>query len=178
MFWKSDDNNVGASSTRIWAQEISLSDDASAVGVMLKGSATVVMDSTGLWWIDSWVAGGSLVEGPEVVYRDGWYYLFFASGRYCESSYAEGVARSRSITGPYEKMGVPVLSTGAVGYEAAGGKKLIGPGHASFLNIPSTSTDLYAVYHASIGSGSACTRYPYKARIEWGADGWPYAALL
>lgn len=74
------------------------------------------MDSTGLWWVDSWVSGGSLVEGPEIVKRGSWYYLFFAAGKFCQDTYTEGVARSTSIWGPYEKLGVPILSNGIVGF--------------------------------------------------------------
>eukprot|EP01047_Picozoa_sp_COSAG01_P043381 COSAG01_NODE_3847_length_5644_cov_25.352209_8_plen_40_part_00 len=39
------------------------------------------MDSSGLWWVESFVAGGSLIEGPELVHRGGYYYLFFAAGK-------------------------------------------------------------------------------------------------
>lgn len=43
--------------------------------------------------------GGTLIEAPEVVKHGGYYYLFFAAGRYCQESYSEGVARSKSIWG-------------------------------------------------------------------------------
>ena len=90
----------------------------------------MVMDSEGLWWVDSWIEGGSLIEGPQVIKREvhawhkntarppvslcrglsaqGVYYLFFASGRYCEEDYAEGVGRSASLFGPYEKAPAPL----------------------------------------------------------------------
>jgi hypothetical protein len=122
----------------------------------------LTLHSSGLWWVTSWVDGGSLVEGPELLKRGDYYYLFFAAGRccctrccctallalpgcltaapvrftprshllvctpspplrapwavgraldrppgrYCQASYAEGVARSTSIWGPYETMPV------------------------------------------------------------------------
>lgn len=169
LVWKSDDNNAGDKVTRIWAQVISLGGGS----VRQLSSPQVIMDSTGLWWVDSWVQGGSLVEGPEIVHLNGYYYLFFASGKYCQSSYAEGVARSTSIWGPYEKMGVPLLSTGMVGYN--NGQKLIGPGHASFLF--DKSSNLFAVWHASVASGNNCVRYPYISNIRFGNDKWPYADL-
>lgn len=165
LVWKSDDNNVGAATTRIWAQEMTLGNSS----VSMIGSPKVIMDSTGLWWIDSWVAGGSLVEGPEIYKRNDYYYLFFASGKYCQDSYAEGVARSKSLWGPYEKLGTPLLSTGSVGY--ANGQKLVGPGHASYVTDAATG-NLYAIYHASIGEN--CNRYPFVARVEFGVDNWPY----
>ena len=76
--------------------------------------------------------GGSLIEGPELVHHAGlgYYYLFFAGGRYRTDSYGEGVARARRF-GPYEKMRAPLLTTGMAGY--SGGQKQVGPGHASFV---------------------------------------------
>ena len=152
LLWKTDDNSVGAVTTRIFGQQISV--DASKVSLI--GSKQLLMDSSGLWWADSWVAGGSLIEGPELVKHGGYYYLFFAAGKYCQPDYAEGVARSKSIWGPYEKLPVPLLSTGMVGY-SQNGEKLIGPGHASFVLDPATG-HYYATYHAS--KGSDCNRCP------------------
>ncbi|KAL5477939.1 hypothetical protein EMCRGX_G024802 [Ephydatia muelleri] len=169
LAWKTDDNNVGATVTRLWAQEISMAKGS----VTQLGSPQQIMDSTGLWWIDSWVPGGSLVEGPEIVKMNGFYYLFFAAGQYCQDSYSEGVARSPSIWGPYEKMGIPLLSTGLVG--TADGAKLVGPGHASFV-LNATAQQWYAVWyavwHASMGEN--CNRYAFVSNLEFGADGWPY----
>jgi beta-xylosidase len=145
---------------------------------------------SGLFWVDSFVAGGALVEGPEIVQHGGYYYLFFAAGKYCQDSYSEGVARSRSVFGPYEKLGVPLLSTAMVGYAqvspdsaaasqeegheevdtGASAAKLIGPGHASFVQ-DMTSKQWFAVYHASRGEN--CNRYSFIDRLDFGDDGWP-----
>lgn len=164
IVWKTDDNAVGSPTTRIWAQACVVDGN----GVTLQGPRRVIMDSTGLWWIDSWVPGGSLVEGPEVVRRGAFYYLFFAAGRFCQDSYAEGVARARNIWGPYEKLRVPLLSTGMLGRGEDG--PLIGPGHASFLQ--GSSGAWHAVWHAS--EGHNCNRRAYADRLEWTTDGWPY----
>jgi hypothetical protein len=45
-----------------------------------RGGPAMVMDSEGLylWWVDSWIEGGSLIEGPQVIKREGVYFLFFA----------------------------------------------------------------------------------------------------
>jgi hypothetical protein len=169
IIWKTDDNNVGSTTTRIWLQEVSFK----GVSVTLLGSPRVIMDSTGLWWVDSWVNGGSLVEGPEIVKRNGFYYLFFAAGKFCETTYTEGVARSTSLFGPFEKMGVPLLSTGLVTYSTTPQgtvDKLIGPGHATFPRR--TSNDYSILWHASIGNN--CNRYGFLNDLVFGADGWPY----
>lgn len=100
-----------------------------------------------------------------------YYYLFFASGRYCEDSYSEGVARSRNVLGPYEKMLIPLLSTGIVGN--ANGQKLLGPGHASFVQDSRGSWN--AIWHASTKPDSACSRFPFVSSLKWTSTGWPYA---
>lgn len=177
LVWKTDDNNVGDRVTRIWVQQLSFSaaqDSSSAVpklNVGLVGQRREVLDSTGLWWSDSWVSGGSLIEGPEVVKNGGYYYLFFASGKYCEASYMEGVARSTNIFGPYEKMLIPLLSTGIVGN--VNNQKLLGPGHSSYLQDIRTQ-DWFTVFHASTGADAQCVRYPFITRITF-ANGWPHA---
>lgn len=136
---------------------------------------------SGLFWVDSFVPGGALVEGPEIVQHDKYYYLFFAAGKFCQDSYSEGVARSRSVFGPYTKLGVPLLSTGMVGYavnppdtgeaqEQAGVAKLVGPGHGSFVQDLITK-DWFVVYHASRGEN--CDRYAFVDRLAFGNDGWP-----
>ena len=78
LFWKTDDNSVGLKATRLFAQEIAVT----AKEVTLVGDKQEVLDSTGMYWVTSWVDGGSLIEAPEVVKHGAYYYLFFANGRY------------------------------------------------------------------------------------------------
>lgn len=168
LVWKTDDNAVGSKTTRIWAQELSFGNCT----VSQVSTPRVIMDSTGLWWIDSWVQGGSLVEGPEVVKRNGFYYLFFAAGKYCQDTYTEGVARSSSLFGPYEKLGSPLLTNGIVGTtKNSDGSltQLVGPGHATIVN---TGSSFKIIWHASIGEN--CNRYPFISDLVFGSDGWPY----
>ena len=203
LLWKTDDNSIGLPSTRLWAVEVAVSPG----NVTQLGERQVIMDSTGLWWVDSFVPGGSLVEGPELVYHAGlgYYYLFFAAGKFCHDSYSEGVARSKArsgreggvgcggVFGPWEKMPVPLLSTGMTGY--SGGKKQVGPGHASFVHEVadvSGSGDHddhddhdhddhdgddygrhFVVYHASLGEN--CDRHAFVEQLKFdSATGWPY----
>ncbi len=87
--------------------------------------------------------------------------------------------------GPYEKLGVPLLSTGMVGYAYAspdssndGGslvvEKLIGPGHASFVQDLG-SKRWFAVYHASRGAN--CNRFAFVDEMVFGSDDWPRIAF-
>jgi beta-xylosidase len=83
LLWKTDDNSIGMKSTRLWGQQFLVN----STTVRLVGSKTQLLDSSGLWWVTSWVAGGTLIEGPELVKHGDYYYLFFAAGRYCQTSY-------------------------------------------------------------------------------------------
>mmetsp|Transcript_78656 Transcript_78656/g.218399 ORF Transcript_78656/g.218399 Transcript_78656/m.218399 type:complete len:545 (+) Transcript_78656:64-1698(+) len=168
LLWKTDDNAVGRLTTRLWMQEMDFNDRKPR----LQGSPRVILESWGLWWVSSWTPGGSLIEGPELVKRGGYYYLFFASGRFCKPDYAEGVARSRRLWGPYEKGENPVLSTGRVGYvpHAGGTPKIVGPGHAGFVEKDGT---WYMVWHGSPGYN--CDRMAFVSPLSW-EDGWPRVA--
>eukprot|EP00927_Polykrikos_kofoidii_P071617 TRINITY_DN67874_c0_g1_i1.p1 TRINITY_DN67874_c0_g1~~TRINITY_DN67874_c0_g1_i1.p1 ORF type:complete len:792 (+),score=102.98 TRINITY_DN67874_c0_g1_i1:152-2527(+) len=171
ILWKSDDNNVGLPTTRIWIQKCGLSKH----GINLVGDRHELMNSSGLWWSDSFVEGGSLVEGPELHRRGDYYYLFFASGKFCQDSYSEGVARSKDIMGPYTKLPVPLLTTAMVGDvvlpDPDGVSKIIGPGHASFVKSRD-GTELYAVWHGT--PAGKCERRAFVDRVAWTKDGWPY----
>ena len=43
--------------------------------------------------------------------RDGYYYLFYSGNVFYDPGYYVGVARSRNITGPYERRNQPVLQS-------------------------------------------------------------------
>ena len=117
------------------------------------------------------------MEGPEMVQVNGWYYLFFAAGQYCTDFYTEGVARSKSIFGPYEKMTSPVLSNGIVGVAQSPSTgrqlQLVGPGHATIVQASDGGWRI--VWHASIGEN--CDRYCFITELIFAADGWPYVNL-
>lgn len=80
-----------------------------------------VDDSPGIELIKAFGPGyGFLVEGSWVVYRDGYYYLFYSGDNCCgeRAHYAVMVARSKSPTGPFEvyddgrEDGCPILGEG------------------------------------------------------------------
>ena len=59
LVWKTDDNAVGSLTTRIWIQELSFANET----FNQVGSPVVIMDSAGLWWVTSWLQGGSPRDG-------------------------------------------------------------------------------------------------------------------
>jgi len=167
LLWKTDDNAAGLAYTRLWINEVSIPVEGQEF-LILVGEPTMILDSRGLWWVDSWVANGSLIEGPQLLKHGTYYYLFFASGKYCQPSYSQGVARSTSIFGTYTKLGVPLLSTDIVGVGTTGAK-LVGPGHASF--VQDQEGQWFSVFHAS--EGVNCNRRPYVEKLRWSDDDWP-----
>ncbi|CUI14504.1 glycosyltransferase family 43, putative [Bodo saltans] len=164
LIWKSDDNRIGIQTTRIWAQELIIHNDH----IDQVGTPQVIMDSTGLWWATGFNGEWStLVEGPEMIYRDGYYFLLFAGGQYCGWNYGEGAARATSIFGPYEKMGTPLLWAPIAGtYQ---GTQLRGPGHATFVN--DRAGQLFIIFPAHTDDDQ-CNRLPFIGKIHF-VNNWP-----
>ncbi|MFD2178916.1 family 43 glycosylhydrolase [Veronia pacifica] len=152
---------------------------------LVEGTRKALLRSGHGLWEDSWVPGGSLIEGPELIKHEDYYYLFYASGRFCTESYAESVARSRSLYGPYEPSPHPFLHTAMLPEDSSKDRtRLKGPGHAGFIQERETK-DWYAVFHASEAALECSSIHPdsrlpahverrraYMGKIEW-QDGWP-----
>ena len=98
-----------------------------------------------------------------MIHHEGRYYLFYSANGFATSRYAVGVARASSPTGPFTKLGDPILTSN----HAFGG-----PGHGSVLRGP--SGDWVHVYHSWLAGsiGGAPGRVTLVDRIEW-RDGWP-----
>lgn len=65
-----------------------------------------------------------MTEGPWIIKRGDFYYLFYSGFSYADETYAVGVARSNNPLGPYVKKGDPILRTYS---------RYIGPGHCSVI---------------------------------------------
>ena len=112
-----------------------------------------------------------VVEGPWLLRRGSYHYLFFSGGCYAKANYCVAVARSTSLTGPYQKCGAPVLCSG---------KGFAGPGHCVVVPTP-TGGDVM-VYHSHRSSqmqqvdlddfGGMC-RVVLVDCVTWHEDGWP-----
>ena len=91
LIWKEDGNSQNRP-TPIWAQR--LSEDL----LQLIGERTMLIVND-----QPWEEG--VVEGPYILRRRGWFYLFYAGNSCCgkECKYAEGVARAKHLLGPWEK---------------------------------------------------------------------------
>ena len=111
-------------------------------------------------------------EGPHLLFRDGWYYLFQAEGGTGEH-HTETVARSRHLRGPYE----PCPFNPILGWKRAS-SPIRRSGHGKPVQTP--AGDWHMLY--------LCTR-PVKGRtllgretgldpLTWTADGWPMVNAL
>jgi beta-xylosidase len=107
-----------------------------------------------------------VVEGPVLVHHGRWYYLFYSENVYTSLRYAVGVARARSLAGPWRKRAHPILHSGAPWY-GPGGETITtyGRGHTVML------------WHADWGPAWADFRRVMAGRLLWERDGWPHIAV-
>eukprot|EP01052_Picozoa_sp_SAG31_P010601 SAG31_NODE_584_length_13886_cov_96.615000_10_plen_1291_part_00 len=115
------------------------------------------------------------VEGPFLWQEPGlaYLYLFYSGSNTWGSSYAIGVARSKSIDGPWEKKGAPVAHTRSSA--AYVNSTWVSPGHNSVVRKGGAT---YLVYHANKWgqTGVNCVRRMMVDRLVFGSDDWPRLA--
>lgn len=153
LLWK-EDGNAHGKPTPIWAQRLS------ADGLVLLGEKVELLRNDAPW-------EGTLVEAAHVIRRDGWFYMFYSGNKCCgeECAYAVGVARARSLRGPWEKCPRnPVL---------ASNEAWRCPGHGA--PVAAWDGNYYYLYHAYEVRGDAIYvgRQLCLDAIRWGPDGWP-----
>jgi arabinan endo-1,5-alpha-L-arabinosidase len=116
---------------------------------------------------------GGALEGPFIVRRCGYYYLFTSWDTCCkgvDSTYNIRVVRSTSVTGPYtDKAGTAATAGGGMLIAQGNGTSWAGPGGQSVMIVGNKA---YLVYHAySItNNGTATLRI---ADLVWDSSGWP-----
>ena len=153
LVWKENGNTEPSS---IWVQ--ALTPD----GLGLTGPRRRIMVGSRAGWEHG------LVEGPRIISRHGWLYLFYSGGRCCAPStckYALGVARARSIYGPWKRAKQnPILKSG---------RNWICPGHGALVQPP--SGHWWLLYNGYRAHGP-----PNRGRemlldlVHWSGKGWPY----
>lgn len=112
-------------------------------------------------------------EASDIIYHDGYYYLFVNHGSCCSgdrSTYNVRVGRSVKVTGPYlDRHGEDLVQGGGTLFLAAAGKQ-IGPGHFGRL-IEDGVEKFSCHYEADLEHGG---RSVLDIRpLLWMADGWP-----
>jgi beta-xylosidase len=153
LIWKEDGNSRNRP-TRIWAQR--LSED----GTKLYGEKKELLRNDVAW-------EGGVVEGPFVVRRGGWFYLFYSGNACCGRScnYALGVARSRKLLGPWEKNpSNPIL---------AANETWQCPGHGSIVEDAGGRSFLLYHSYKRTEDFAQIGREALLDEVEWSASGWP-----
>lgn len=151
LYWKLDGNDLRPKErTPVFVQELAPD------GLSLVGPKREVLTNDLEW-------EGDLVEGPWVVRRGRYYYLFYSGNAFWNESYAVGVARSTSPLGPFVKRRETVLRRD---------ENWLGPGHGSVVKGPNGHD--YFVYHAWQRGrvGGRNPRMLLIDRIHW-ENGWP-----
>lgn len=152
IFWKEDGNSVGKP-TPIWAQELDLKT------WKLVGERKEIMRNDPATW------EGTLIEGPFIMRRGEYFYMFYAAnfccGRGC--NYATGVARSKTLLGNWEKYSEnPILK---------GNENFNCPGHGSAVTLEDGRT--FFMYHAYDPKDFQYVgRQALIDEVNWTTDGW------
>jgi arabinan endo-1,5-alpha-L-arabinosidase len=114
-------------------------------------------------------------EATDLIFHDGWYYLFATHGTCCDganSTYNIVVGRSKSITGPYlDNVGRSMLEGGGKMVAATEGR-LVGPGHFGRVVIEDGVEKMSCHYEADLDQGG---RSVLGIRPLLWENGWPVA---
>lgn len=152
LIWKEDGNSIGKP-TVIWAQP--LSDD----GTKLQGEKTALFQNEPSW-------EDKVTEGPFVLKNGDYFYAFYSGAGCCglNCSYAFGVARSKTLLGPWEKHpDNPILRSNDAWKCPGHGSIVAGPNGRHFL-----------LYHAySTRDTVYVGRQGMLDEVIFGSDGWP-----
>ena len=154
MVWKEDGNSQKLP-TPIWGQRLN------------EERTALIGEKFELFRNDPKTWEGGLVEGPFILRRGGYYYTFYSGdaccGRGC--TYGVGVARSKTLRGPWEKYSANPIMKQNETWKCAG--------HGSVVSDPQ-GRDFY-LYHAYETDDFV---YPGRQglldEITWGNDGWPH----
>ena len=149
LIWKQDGNSRGRP-TPILAAPLAPG------GLVLAGVPRELFRADAPW-------ERGLVEGPALLRHDGMFYLVYSAGHCCgpRCNYVTGVARSRSLLGPWEKRPEPFLEDGA---------EFRCPGHAGVAGAPGGG--LLLAYHAYARDDPANRQF-LIAPLRFDAEGWP-----
>ena len=114
-------------------------------GVTLQGSATTILDNEG-------ASDQGIVEAPDLLHREGTWYLFFSANCYTTENYNVRYATATSVTGPYTRAKKPLFTTGD-------GNGLVAPGGADVDH-----DGKHMLFHAQNGNGG---RAMYTALLKF-----------
>ena len=135
LIWKEDGNSKKLP-TPLWIQR--LRDD----GIAFVGEKKEILRNDVPW-------EGAVAEGPFVLRRGDYYYLFYSGNACCGRgcNYALGVARAKDMLGPWEKAPTNPILAGNADWRC--------PGHGSIVTDPEGR--YWLLYHAYAQKGFVAT---------------------
>lgn len=152
VVWKEDGNSVNKP-TPIWAQELD------EKNWKLVGERREILRNDPQTW------EGNLVEGPFIMRRGDYFYLFYSGNACCGRgcNYAMGVARSKTLLGSWEKYDAnPILK---------GNENFNCPGHGTAVTTEDGRT--FMLYHAYDPKDTNYVgRQALLDEVNWTGDGW------
>ena len=152
LIWKEDGNSINQP-TPIWAQPLN---DARTA---LTGQKTELFRNTAPW-------EGNLVEGVSMVRHNGYFYAFYAANGCCghNCTYGTGVARAKSLLGPWEKNAANPILKATTAWRC--------PGHGTVTQ--GFDGRWFLLHHAYAASSfENVGRQGILSEFVWKTDGWP-----
>jgi len=113
---------------------------------------------------------GGGIEGPSLMYHNGYYYLFVSVGLCCsgvDSTYQIIYGRSANIEGPYLDKNDTAMTNSGGSQLWAGNSRWIGPGGQDIHNNSILN------FHAYDAQDNGAPKLNI-AELQWDVDGWPY----
>jgi xylan 1,4-beta-xylosidase len=152
LSWKEDGNSINKP-TPIYIQEM----DASGTKLVGKRTAAIVNDTP-------WER--MLVEGPYILKRNGFWYLFYSGNACCgrDCNYAIGVARAENLSGPWVKDPMNPIVKGNEFWRC--------PGHGSIVQ-DGKGRDVLLYHGYQPRDFNYVGRQVLADQVEWKSDGWP-----
>ncbi len=112
------------------------------------------------------------IEGPHIMKRNGWYYLYAAEGG-TSVNHSEVILRSKDVWGPYEPYaGNPILTQRELPADRK--NAITSAGHAQFVTGPDGKDYIiFLAVRPYEGDYYNTGRETFVAPVTWNEDGWP-----
>jgi len=163
----------------LWKEDVTLAFPASIIyirelhanGIYFQGPPVELLKSS----LENLLEERLVAEAPWMMFKGGYYYLFYSSAWTTEMKYHIRVASSRSPIGPFHRGHTPVITTDWDSMQQGHNCSFVAPGHGSVVDVDG---EWWLYYHAWINGkmNSEPGRLMMMDKIEW-QDGWPVVGV-
>jgi carboxymethylenebutenolidase len=119
-------------------------------------------------------------EASDIIFHDGFYYLFVNHGSCCkgkDSTYNIRVGRARTIPGPYLDSDRKPMTEGGGTLFLASDAQRIGPGHFGRVvdyDAPQSAPERFSIHYEADLTRDGRSHLDIRP-LQWSPDGWPIA---